>query len=322
LYRFDYASHALTQVDRVSVGMLASFLAVDAPRSALFVADEGDGNLRRLSLDVASHAPLRSAPSTVKTAGHPVHVTATRSGAFALVAEYSEGKAESFGASGGAISRSVDVESPGAQAHEVVLAPDERFAFVPCKGSDTIARFGFDSATGALTALTPMTTRSGDGPRHLAVSPSGAFAYVITELSSTVIAYDYKASDGSLAELMRTTSLPPNFSGTSAAAEIALTASGKRLYASNRITGENGDVAAFGVGADGRVTSIGHQTTGGRTPRSFAIDPTDRFIFVGNQESNSVAVLSIDATTGALGAPETTDIGITPYVVVVAPFTE
>lgn len=323
LYRFDYASTTLTQVDRDPVGGLASFLAIDGAHEALFAADEADGNLRLLSLDATTHVPSRATPSTSKTAGHPVHVTVTRDGRLALVAHYNEGKAESFGVQGGALTGSLDVESPGSQAHEVVLAPDERFAFVPCKGSDRIARFTFDGSTGALTPLAPpVSTQSGDGPRHLAFHPNGTFAYVVNELSSTVIAYSYMASDGSFTELMRTTTLPQGFSGSSTGAELAVAPNGRFLYASNRFSGANGDIVTFSVAANGKLSVVGHQTTGGRTPRSFSLDPTGRFLFAGNQDSNSVAVLAVDGAAGTLAAPKMTDVGVSAYFVGVAPFTE
>jgi 6-phosphogluconolactonase len=323
LYRFDYQAVTLTQVDRVPVGGLAAFLAIDTPNAALFAADEADGNLRLLALDATTHVPSRSTPSSTTTAGHPVHVTATRDGKFVLVAHYNEGKAESFGVQNGALSASLDVESPGSQAHAAVLAPDERFVFVPCKGSDRVARFGFDAATGALSPLAAVNTQSGDGPRHLAFHPNGKFAYVINELSSSVIAYAYTEADGSLTELMRATSLPQGFSGTSTGAEIAVDPSGRFLYASNRFTGANGDIVAFAVNsADGRISLIGHQSTGGRTPRSFSIDPRGRFLFVGNQGSNTVGVLAIDGATGALGTAKTTNVGVAPYFIGAAPFTE
>jgi 6-phosphogluconolactonase len=323
LYKFDYAAATLTFVDRVSVGGLASFLAIDAQRNALFIADEADGNLRRLSLDPVSHVPSRAAPSTSMTSGHPVHVSVTGDGRFVLVAHYNEGKAESFGVDSGALTASLDLESPGSQAHAAVLAPDERFVFVPCKGSDRVARFAFDGATGMLSPVTPaVSTQSGDGPRHLAFHPNGTFAYVVNELSSTVIAYAYTTADGSLSELMRTTTLPQGFSGSSTGAEIAVSPSGDIVYASNRFAGANGDIVTFRVAADGKLTLVGHQSTGGHTPRSFALDPTGRFLFAGNQDSNSVAVLAIDASTGTLSAPATTDVGVNAYFVGVAPFTD
>lgn len=322
-YRFDYQTTTLSQVDRVPVGGLASFMAIDASSFRLFVADEADGNLRLLALNPSSGAPSHATPSSTPTAGHPVHVTTTHDGKWVLVAHYNEGKAESFGVQNGSLTASLDVESPGSQAHEVVLSPDERFAFVPCKGSDRIARFSFDGSSGTLTPLAPpVTTQTGDGPRHMAFHPTGKFAYVVTELSSSVIAYTYSA-DGSFTELMRTTALPSGFSGTSTGAEIAVDPSGRFLYASNRITGANGDIVAFGINtADGRISLIGHQSTGGRTPRSFSLDATGRFLFVGNQGSNTVAVMPIDTTTGELGPANTTDVGVSPYFVGAAPFTQ
>ena len=174
-----------------------------------------------------------------------------------------------------------------------------------------------------LSPLAAVNTQSGDGPRHMAFHPNGKFAYVVNEISSTVIAYAYSTTDGSLTELMRTTSLPQGFSGTSTGAEIVVDPSGRFLFASNRFTGANGDIVAFGINAaDGRISLIGHQSTGGRTPRSFSIDPTGRFLLVGNQGSNTVAVLAIDMTTGQPGAAKTTDIGVAPYFVGAAPFTE
>ena len=38
--------------------------------------------------------------------------------------------------------------------------------------------------------------------------------------------------------------------------------------------------------------------TGGSTPRHFSIEPTGRFLFVGNQGSGTVIVMKVDATTG------------------------
>jgi 6-phosphogluconolactonase len=145
----------------------------------------------------------------------------------------------------------------------------------------------------------------------------------VNELSNSVIAYDYVASSGSFAEIMRTTTLPSGFSGTSTGAEIVVDPSGRYLYASNRFSGRDGDIVAFGIdAATGRIALIGHQSTGGRTPRSFSVDPTGRFLFVGNQGSNSVGVLAIDSANGSLGTAKTTDIGVTPYYVGAAPFTE
>jgi 6-phosphogluconolactonase len=198
------------------------------------------------------------------------------------------------------------------------LAPQQDFVFVPCKANDKINRYKFDKATGALTEPTPTATAAGAGPRHMAFAPNGQFAYLVNELASTVYAYSYAA--GVLTELQRITALPDGFTGSSAGAEIAVSPSGKDVYSSNRPNGQDGTLAQFRVGTDGKLTANGSQSTGGRTPRSFAIDPTGRFVIAGNVDSNSVAVLAVDATTGKLGTAKVMDVGLSPWFVgIVAP---
>jgi 6-phosphogluconolactonase len=43
---------------------------------------------------------------------------------------------------------------------------------------------------------------------------------------------------------------------------------------------------------------VGHQSTGGKTPRNFGIDPTGKFLIAANQSSNNVVVFKIDEKTG------------------------
>jgi 6-phosphogluconolactonase len=45
---------------------------------------------------------------------------------------------------------------------------------------------------------------------------------------------------------------------------------------------------------------VGHTSTGGKTPRDFAIDPTGSFLLAANQDSDTVVVFRIDHQTGAL----------------------
>ena len=50
----------------------------------------------------------------------------------------------------------------------------------------------------------------------------------------------------------------------------------------------------------GTLTPIGHTPTGGRTPRNFAIDPSGRFLFAANQNSDTVVTFRLDEATGQL----------------------
>jgi 6-phosphogluconolactonase len=311
LYSLTYATAELTLEKRLDVGQNGSFLAVDAARSALYVVDDSGRRVRRVTLDAATWEP--SAGNDQASSGEPVHVAVSSDGAFVLTAQYNQGSVEVFGVSGGMLGASVGTQSPGSQAHQVVLSPEEDYLFVPCKGADRIERYAFNKTTGALTAPMSTATGSGAGPRHLAFAPGGTFAYLINELDNTVYVYSYAA--GALTELQRITSLPDGFSGSSTGAEIAVSPSGTDVYASNRPQGQDGTIAQFRVGADGRLTANGHRATGGRTPRSFAIDPTGRVVIAGNLDSSSVGLMAVDGETGELGAAKVITLPFRPWYV-------
>lgn len=310
LYALNYASGDLSLVKRVDVGKNGSFLAIDSQNHALYVADDTGRSVRRMSLDAMG---VPAAGNDQPSSGEPVHIAVSANGKFVLTAQYNQGTIEAFAVSGTMLGASLGSQMACGQSHEVVLAPAQDFVFVPCKADSKINRYQFDKSTGALTAPMPIATASGSGPRHLAFAPSGQFAYLINELASTVYAYSY--ASGTLTELQRLSSLPDGFSGSSAGAEIAVSPSGKDVYASNRPNGQNGTIAQFRVGTDGKLTANGTQSTGGQTPRSFAIDPTGRFLIAGNVDSSSVAVFAVDAATGKLGTAKVVNVGISPWFV-------
>src|SRR5262249_2521752 len=97
--------------------------------------------------------------------------------------------------------------------------------------------------------------------------------------------------------------LPPDFNGPNSSAEIAIDASGKFLYASNR---GHDSIAVFRIdGAKGTLIAIDIVSTQGRTPRNFAIDPSGSFLLAANQDSDNVVVFRVNRTTGGLAATGT-----------------
>jgi 6-phosphogluconolactonase len=48
------------------------------------------------------------------------------------------------------------------------------------------------------------------------------------------------------------------------------------------------------------MESIEIVSTGGKTPRNFAIDPSGSFLLAANQNSDSIATFSIDRSSGRL----------------------
>ena len=71
------------------------------------------------------------------------------------------------------------------------------------------------------------------------------------------------------------------------------------------------EIVIFAVNArDGTLKRAGQQSTFGRTPREFAIDPTGHWLIVGNQESDTAYVFRRDPDTGILQPnPARLDIG-------------
>jgi 6-phosphogluconolactonase len=64
----------------------------------------------------------------------------------------------------------------------------------------------------------------------------------------------------------------------------------------------------YAIESDGTLTSLGHEPSGGETPRHFAIHPTANVLLVGNQEANAVTTFRIQPD-GRLDFIETTNVG-------------
>ena len=61
-------------------------------------------------------------------------------------------------------------------------------------------------------------------------------------------------------------------------------------------TGQNrlsDTIGVFSIGRDGKLTQVSHASTLGDYPRIFAIDPSGRFIAVGNQRADNVTTFRI-----------------------------
>jgi 6-phosphogluconolactonase len=175
-------------------------------------------------------------------------------------------------------------------------------------GLDRVIVYRFDAAAGSLSPHTPSgwTMEPGSGPRHLAWHPTGNWLYVIEELANRVTTFAWDSASGRLHALQTVPTLPKGFSGENTSAEILVHGSGQFLYASNR---GHDSVAAFAVDpALGTLTLIRHTSSSGKTPRYMAFDRTQQWLLVVNVDSDAVAVLGVDANTGALtlqGTPTT-----------------
>ncbi len=95
--------------------------------------------------------------------------------------------------------------------------------------------------------------------------------------------------------------------------DLALSSSGTKLYVANS---RDNNVQAFGIAANGTLTSLGTTATGS-SPRAIALDPLERFAYVVNQSSRSVSsyLINSDGTLSPNGDDQPVEAGPTSGVV-------
>jgi 6-phosphogluconolactonase len=121
---------------------------------------------------------------------------------------------------------------------------------------------------------------------------------LINELDSTIDAYQYDENNGGLRSIQTISTLPHNFKEHSTCADVNVSPSGEFLYGSNR--GHDSIVIYKIDQTTGQLNCIGHEPTGGKTPRNFAIDPAGKFLLAANQDSGTIVTFRVDPQTGEL----------------------
>jgi len=174
--------------------------------------------------------------------------------------------------------------------------PSGKHIYVTDLGLDRILFYNFNTETGRLImpgngmALVP----KGSGPRHFTFNSDGSKLYVINELGSKMMVFNVEEKEG-LTLIQTLPTVSEGFDMENACADVHISSDGKFLYGSNR--GEN-TIVTYRIGKEGLLTTAGNVSCGGEWPRNFVIDPTGRFILVGNQKTDEISVLRIDRKTG------------------------
>ena len=197
--------------------------------------------------------------------------------------------------------------------HSVHLSPDNRFLLVNDLGSDRISVFTVNPATARLGPPALFSNnRPGSGLRHIAFHPNGRWVYSINELDSTIDRFLWTTTSSRTDPqgLLVNTGAPvktiaPSFPvAKNTAAEVAISLDGNFLYASNR--GEDSLVVFSIAPVNGALTLVQRISCGGRTPRHFTLDPSERWLLCGNQDSASITIFRRDSASGRIGGPTQT----------------
>jgi 6-phosphogluconolactonase len=193
--------------------------------------------------------------------------------------------------------------------HSVHLSPDNRFLLVNDLGSDAISVFPVEPGARLGQPALFTNDRPGCGPRHIAFHPNSRWVYSINEIDSTIDRFLWTTTSSRTDPqgLLVNTGSPvktiargfPVANNT--AAEVAISLDGNFLYASNR--GEDTLVVFSIAPADGALTLVQRISCGGKTPRHFTLDPSERWLLCGNQDSATVTVFRRDNASGRLAGP-------------------
>jgi 6-phosphogluconolactonase len=196
--------------------------------------------------------------------------------------------------------KSIDPEKrqESAHAHMVHFTPDKKYIVCTDLGEDQIYIYNYngDNPKQALSIKTVIKTNAGSGPRHLTFTPDGKFAYVVHEFTGSITAYSY--SNGNFNKIQEIGSVDKNFKGDIDAADIHVSPDGRFLYESNR--GDLNNISVFSILPTGRLAFKEQNSSLGKGPRNFVIDPSGKHLLVGHQYTNDVVIFNIDKSTGSI----------------------
>ncbi len=184
--------------------------------------------------------------------------------------------------------------------HGIALDPSGRYVLVADLGADHVFVHRFEARTQTLGPALPGSAalRPGSGPRHVVFSPDGRFVYVNAELTGEIAVFRWDAKRSRLIPQRAIATRPAGYAGELSSAELAVSPDGRFLYLSNR--GEDA-VVVFAARADGNLQEVQRLPSGGRSPTSFAIDPSGGWLLVTN-EATGLSVFRRDRRSGRLTA--------------------
>ncbi|MFJ9541431.1 lactonase family protein [Streptomyces sp. NPDC101225] len=316
--RFDPDRGTMTSLGSVAQ-VTSNWVTTHPTRPILYVAgSEQGGYIRVFRIDDASGALHQLDEITVESvptgSGGLSYMGLTRNADTLLVADFAAGSAVTVpvGSDGGlrAVASVVqDVGSgpnprqAGPHPHSVVVDPSRRYALVADFGADRVFVYDYDPTTHRMSAGTPdgpgsFATAPGSGPRRLAFHPNGRTLYLLNELTADLQVLGWDSRQGELTGHQILTTDSADHTGTTSAAELAVSRDGRYLYTSNR--GENALVVFSVDPATDLLTEIQRIPCAGVTPWSFALHPGGRWLFVANEASGSLNLFAVDRVSGHL----------------------
>ena len=180
-------------------------------------------------------------------------------------------------------------------AHMICYNLNDGFIYAPDLGIDKVIVYNV-SDNNQLIENYQISVPKGGGPRHMVFHPSNNYAFIMNELTGMVSLL--KNEEGKFVWRANIQSLPDNPIQDASASAIKISQSGRFIYCGNRSISAI-SILEFDVETES-LKLIGSQSTFGKTPRDFTLDPSGKWLLVANQDSDTLVVFSVDSNTGLL----------------------
>jgi 6-phosphogluconolactonase len=314
--RFDMRTGQLTGLGSVAAVERPTWIVAHPALPVVYAVSElgndgrTEGRVSSLRVDLTT-GKLQELNSVGAGGGGPTHLALDGALQTLLVANYGTGQVTALpiladGGLAAAVSGRRDYgfgPSPrqmSPHAHAVALDPTGHFVLVADLGADRIFIYRFDAHSRQLTPADPAyeVLPPGSGPRHLLFHRTGRFVIVNTELSAEIRCYRWDPRRGHLQLVQTLSTLAPEFHGPKSTGEIVVSRDGRFVYVSNR--GADTIVAYSMNPHTGMLTEVQRIASQGKSPWSFALDPSDHWMLIANEVSGTVTVLQVDPASGQL----------------------
>lgn len=182
--------------------------------------------------------------------------------------------------------------------HCTTFSPGGDVLFMVDLGTDTVLSYPVNAIfqKEKVQGHAAIETEPGAGPRHLIFNKTYTNAYLINEMEGSINVYDI--TSGTMVLRQTVVLARPEFRGAVSGGELQFSPCGKFLYASNRA--EANEMIVFEVKEYELLSAIQHISSGGRTPRHFAISENGKYILVANKDSANLVVFERNTDTGFL----------------------
>lgn len=313
VYRFNTKNGIATKVNQIKTSN-PSFIAVSPNEKFVYTVHEiapqdGKGG------DIAAFAfnkldgSLTLLNRQLSGGDHPCHVEVDKTGRWLFASNYTSGTLSVLpinldGSLGKASTIQHEGSGPfpkrqtGPHVHGAYISKDNKQLLVTDLGTDKIMLYDFDDKTGKLTPSSQpfVQTQPGSGPRVLRFHPTRDMVYVIEELGGSFSIYDYV--DHQLIFKRRVSTLEKGDTSLAGSADINISKDGNSLYTSNRA--DHNMINVYDIRYSDGPHFIHRQSTLGKTPRNFVIDPSSRFLLCENQNSDEIVIFKRNKNTGLL----------------------